>query len=316
MSGRDPRTVAVVGGGTMGLGIAQVFRFAGLRVVLCDADEQTSRAAKQNLAARTERQVAGGLRPPDHLDQVADVEVVFPATDAVADADVVIEAVPEVMALKQRLLAEISRATRPDTIIATNTSSYPIDQLAEPVHLPDRFLGWHWFGPPEWVPCVEVIRGPATSGDVVGRSRQFLTAVGKRPAEVSNAPGFVANRLQMALFAEAIRCVEEGVASPAEIDEIARGSFGFRLPHYGPFAIADMAGLDTYIAVYECLHDAYGDRFTPPDRLRQLVAEGHYGTKNGHGFADYTPDDQSRLMSERDARYAAMNEFVRGRDHD
>lgn len=315
MTGAGPRCVAVIGGGTMGLGIAQVFRFAGLRVILCDADAPTSHAARQNLAARTERQVRAGLRPAAHLDQVADVEVVFPATAAVADADVVIEAVPEVMALKQDILRDIARATRPDTVIATNTSSYPIDQLAEGLRLPDRFLGWHWFGPPEWVPCVEVIRGPATSGDVVARSKEFLTGVGKRPVEVSNAPGFVANRLQMALFAEAIRCVEEGVASPAEIDEIARGSFGFRLPHYGPFAIADMAGLDTYVAVYECLRDAYGDRFTPPQRLRELVAEGRYGTKNGHGFADYTPDDQDRLMAERDARYAAMNEFVRRQSH-
>lgn len=306
----------MIGGGTMGLGIAQVFRFAGLRVILCDADEQTSHAAKQHLAARTERQVRSGLRPARHLAEVAGVEVAFPATDAVADADVVIEAVPEDMALKQAILRDISQAARPDAIIATNTSSYPIDQLAGPVHLPDRFLGWHWFGPPEWVPCVEVIRGPATSGDVVTRSRDFLTSVGKQPAEVANAPGFVANRLQMALFAEAIRCVEEGVASPAEIDAIARGSFGFRLPHYGPFAIADMAGLDTYVAVYECLADAYGDRFTPPERLRQLVAQGRYGTKNGHGFADYTADRQQRLMSERDADYAAMNEFVRSREHD
>ncbi|HEX3648819.1 MAG TPA: 3-hydroxyacyl-CoA dehydrogenase family protein, partial [Pseudonocardiaceae bacterium] len=271
MSGRQPGTVAVIGG-TMGQGIAQVFRFAGSRVILCDADEPAGRAAKQNLAARTERQVRAGLRPEAHLAAVADVNVVFPV------ADVVIEAVPEVMALKLAVLRDISLATRADAIIATNTSSYPVDQLAEPVRLPDRFLGWHWFGPPEWVPCVEVVRGPATSGDVVARSREFLTAVGKQPAEVSNAPGFVANRLQMALFAEAVRCVEEGVASPAEIDAIASGSFGFRLPHYGPFAIADMAGLDTYIAVYECLRDAYGDRFTPPERLRELVAQGRYGT--------------------------------------
>jgi 3-hydroxybutyryl-CoA dehydrogenase len=311
-----PARVTVVGGGTMGLGIAQVFRFAGLRVVLCDADEETSDAAKRNLAARTERQVRAGLRPEAHLAAIDDVDVVFPATAAVADADVVIEAVPEVMALKLDVLRDLSRAARPDAIIATNTSSYPIDKLAQPVLLPERFLGWHWFGPPEWVPCVEVIRGPRTDADVVARSEDFLTAVGKRPVRVANAPGFVANRLQMALFAEAVRCVEEGVASPAEIDEIARGSFGFRLPHYGPFAIADMAGLDTYVAVYECLQDAYGDRFTPPRRLRDLVAAGRYGTKTGHGFADYTPADQARLMSERDADYAAMNEFVRRRDHD
>lgn len=315
MSGNQPNTVAVIGGGTMGLGIAQVFRFAGSRVVLCDADEPASHTAKRNLAARTERQVRAGLRPAAQLAAVADVDVVFPATAAVADADVVIEAVPEVMALKQDLLRDLSHATRPHAVIATNTSSYPIDKLAEQVRLPDRFLGWHWFVPPEWVPCVEVIRGPDTSGDVVARSKDILTGVGKRPAEVSNAPGFVANRLQMAMFAEAVRCVEEGVASPAEIDAIISGSVGFRLPHYGPFAIADMAGLDTYVSVYECLRDAYGDRFTPPRRLRDLVTEGRYGTKNGHGFADYTPDDQDRLLSERDARYAAMNEFVRGLDH-
>jgi 3-hydroxybutyryl-CoA dehydrogenase len=164
----------------------------------------------------------------------------------------------------------------------------------------------HWFNPPEWPPGVEVIPAAATEEEVVGRLVEFLRSIGKRPAVVGDGPGFVANRIQNALFLEAVRCVEEGLASPEEVDEVVRGCFGFRLPFFGPFAIADMAGLDVYASVLGVLEDGLGERFAPPRMLLDLVEEGRAGTKAGAGFLEYTEEQRKRLLLERDRRYAAL----------
>jgi len=168
----------------------------------------------------------------------------------------------------------------------------------------------HWFNPPEWTPGVEVIPAAATAPEVVGRLVEFLRAIGKRPAVVGDGPGFVANRIQNALFLEAVRCVEEGLASPQEVDEVVRSCFGFRLPFFGPFQISDMAGLDVYENVLDVLKEGLGERFEAPESLRKLVEEGRTGTKSGAGFLQYTEEEQERLLIERDRRYAALNALL------
>ena len=142
----------------------------------------------------------------------------------------------------------------------------------------------HWFNPPEWTPGIEIIPAPSTTRDTVDRAIAFLRAVGKRPAEVADRAGFVANRLQSALLREAIACVEEGLASPDDLDEVVRSTFGFRLPFFGPFAIADMAGLDVYKSVFETLERDVGPEFAPPAALREHVEAGRFGTKSGRGL--------------------------------
>jgi 3-hydroxybutyryl-CoA dehydrogenase len=191
-------------------------------------------------------------------------------------------------------------------VIATNTSSLPIDELTTSVHHPGRFLGMHWFNPPEWTPGIEIIRGPATDPDVVTRVLAFLRAIGKHPIMVGSGPGFVANRLQFALFREALACVEDGLASPEEVDEVVRSCFGFRLPFFGPFEIADMAGLDVYANVFETLERGLGDRFRVPPALRALVEQGRLGVKSGAGFSSYTPEAREHLLLTRDRYYAAL----------
>jgi 3-hydroxybutyryl-CoA dehydrogenase len=204
------------------------------------------------------------------------------------------------------VLAAVESAAGEDAVIATNTSSLPVDELATSLERPQRFMGMHWFNPPEWTPGIEVVPVPETDAGAVERVLGFLRALGKRPAVVRPGTGFVANRLQMALLCEASRCVEEGLASPAEIDEVVRSCFGFRLPFFGPFQIADMAGLDVYEAVAEEHRRVLGERFFVPERLRALVAEGKTGTASGAGFYAYEGD----VEGERDRRYAALGELT------
>src|SRR5262249_34506654 len=166
-------------------------------------------------------------------------------------------------------------------VVATNTSSLPVDRLAEPLKHPERFVGMHWFNPPEWTPGVEVVAAPLTDPAVVDRVMTFLRALGKAPAVVRASTGFVANRLQMALLCEAVRCVEDRIATPEEIDEVVRSTFGFRLPFFGPFQIADMAGLDVYEAVMQEHRDHLGERFFIPEMLRERVERGQTGTFAG-----------------------------------
>jgi 3-hydroxybutyryl-CoA dehydrogenase len=223
-------------------------------------------------------------------------------------ADLVIEAVPEDPELKAEILARASKAT--DGIIATNTSSLPIAGLADSVEKPERFLGVHWFNPPEWTPGIEVIAGTATDRAVVERVLEFLKDVGKQPAEVADRAGFVSNRLQMALLREALAIVAEGQTTRADLDTIVRSTFGFRLPFFGPFQIADMAGLDTYVGVYKTLERDVGPEFAPPQQLVELVEAGRVGAKAGAGFEEYSDEERDRLLLERDRRYAALTRLL------
>lgn len=305
-------SAAVLGAGTMGLGIASVLCLAGMDVVLCDVDPALTIAARRRLRRRAEAQVEAGLISSESLTRIDEVVATHPPADAVAAADLVVEAAPENLLLKQNLLEVASRAAPDGAAIATNTSSYPIDTLAESVHLPERFLGMHWFNPPEWIPGVELVAGTQTSPHVLERCRLLLRSAGKRPTDVASSPAFIANRLQMAMFLESVSCLEDGLGSAEQIDEIVRNTFGFRLPHYGPFEIADMAGLDVYLSVFRTLEEALGPRFTPPPQLVELVEAGKYGTKQGGGFRDHSDEDATRLIRERDLRYAAMSRFLGG----
>jgi 3-hydroxybutyryl-CoA dehydrogenase len=222
-----------------------------------------------------------------------------------------VEAVTEDVDVKRDVLSQCDEAAPGDAIIASNTSSLDINVLSEFVARPQRFLGMHWFNPPEWTPGVEVIPAESTEPEIVARVVDLLRSIGKRPSVVSSSVGFIANRLQMALFCEAARCVEEGLATPRDIDEVVRSCFGFRLPYFGPFQIADMAGLDVYQAVIEQHQQGLGGRFGVPDALRSLVSEGRFGTATGGGFYDYAPGSPDGILVERDRRYAALSELLK-----
>lgn len=301
-----PRRAAVIGAGTMGLGVAECFALAGLDVALVDESPEASQRALERLAERVRGQVEAGLLPETAIETARTVRAARDLAAAVASVDLVFEAVPENMALKGAVLAACDAHAPADAIIATNTSSLPIDDLAAFLERKERFLGLHFFNPPEWTPAVEVIPSARTESKIVERATEFLLAIGKRPATVASAPGFVANRLQFALFREALACVADGLATPQAVDEIVRSSFGFRLPFYGPFQIADMAGLDVYNNIFETLSAGLGADWEAPASLREIVAEGRHGAKTLAGFYDYSEAERDALLIQRDRRYAAL----------
>ncbi len=311
MSGNGLRCATIVGAGRMGLGIAESFVLADLDVTFVDASPELSLASRGRLIERMRAHAEAGLIDADAAARASGVRTADGIAAAIAGADLIIEAVTEDIEVKRDVLLACDAGAPPEAIIASNTSSLGINDLVQFVNRSERFLGMHWFNPPEWTPGVEVIPSDRTAPAVVEQVVELLKAIGKRPSTVAPSVGFVANRLQMALFCEAARCVEEGLASPSQIDEVVRSCFGFRLPFFGPFQIADMAGLDIYEAVLRQHQRAFGERFAVPPIVEQLVREGRAGTASGAGFYDYPGTASSDVLVERDRRYAGLSQLLR-----
>lgn len=307
-------TGAVAGTGTMGTGFAQLLALAGLTCRVADATPELAAAGRERAVEGARRFAAAGLMGPEAPDLVAErVTAVGSPEEAADGADVVFEAAPEEPGLKRRLLAAIEAAAGPDCVVATNTSAIPIRDLSVAFRSPERFLGTHWFNPPQWVPCVEVIPGPQTAPVHLEAMQALLLRMGKEPVRVGDAAGFVANRIQFAMFKEAASVVADGVASAEEVDAVVRSSFGFRLPFFGPFAIADMAGLDVYAGAYAALEADLGERFAVPDAVRDRVQRGELGVKSGGGFLPTAVEETEAMIAWRDASYAALARLLEDR---
>jgi 3-hydroxybutyryl-CoA dehydrogenase len=303
--------VAVVGSGYMGGGIAQVFALAGRHVRIADVTAEHALRSRQRIVDEAADYAGRGMFPEDAAERVAaHVTAADSIEAAVRDVDFVEEAVPEILSLKHETLARISAAARPETLIGSNTSTISIAALAEPVVHPERFLGVHFSNPAPFIPGVEVIPHAGTRPDAAAEVIALLAESGKLGVEVADVTGFVLNRLQYALFTEAARLVEEGVATAEAVDTITRTTFGYRLPFFGPFAIADMAGLDVYAFCYRSLSEGYPDRFAAPAALTERVEEGALGVKSGRGFLATPPEQLSALVAHRDRAYAEMSRLL------
>ena len=308
------RTVAVIGAGTMGGGFVQLLALAGAVVRVADVTPQAAARAVAQATGQAREFERSGLMSPGSADAIAIATHAAPSiADAVAGTAVVFEAVAEQPQIKRDVLAAIEATADADCLIATNTSAIPITELAAELERPERFLGAHWFNPPQWVPCVEVIPHAGTEPAAVERTVRLLLELGKEPTVVGDAAGFVANRIQFAMFREAAAVVADGVASAEEVDRIVRSSFGFRLPFYGPFEIADMAGLDVYEGAYGALERAFGERISAPESLGELAAAGRLGVKTGAGYRHHDPEAVEWLLAERDASYVALLRLLAGR---
>ncbi len=277
------RTVGVVGAGQMGGGIAQVCAQAGLAVSLFDASPAQGVKALDTMAASLLRLVAkGAALDPDAV--LARVQTVSDL-GGLAGADIVIEAASENVGLKERLLAEIGEVVRGDAIVASNTSSISLTQLAARVVNPQRVIGMHFMNPVPVMPLVEVIRALQTDDAVHDTTVALAEALGKTPVTVRDAPGFVSNRVLMPMINEAAFCVHEGVADAAGVDGIMK--LGMNHP-MGPLALADLIGLDTCVAIMDVLHREFRDsKYRVCPLLVQLVAAGRLGRKSGRGFYQY-----------------------------
>ncbi|MEV8235228.1 MULTISPECIES: 3-hydroxyacyl-CoA dehydrogenase family protein [unclassified Rhodococcus (in: high G+C Gram-positive bacteria)] len=278
-----PVKVGVVGGGRMGAGIAQVFAALGSIVVIAEAADQT--AALGRVSTGLDRAHERDKLSEDPAAILARVSTVAGPADLAADLDLVVEAVPEIPSLKVEVLALVDKIAGPDTVIASNTSSISIAELGAALSDPSRFIGMHFFNPVPASTLVEIVRAPATSLDVVQRVQQWVSLLGKTEVLVNDSPGFATSRLGVCLGLEAIRMLEEGVADAESIDRAME--LGYKHP-MGPLRSTDLVGLDVRLAIAEHLASTLGDRFTPPQLLRDMVARGDIGRKSGRGFYDWT----------------------------
>ncbi|UKD17282.1 3-hydroxyacyl-CoA dehydrogenase family protein [Burkholderia aenigmatica] len=289
---RTMEKIGIVGAGLMGQGIAQVFALAGHHVKVFDVNGD----ALASLVTRTTRNL---------LDLELDTSVVAniaPSADleeAVNDADVVFEAGPENLAWKQELFAKLEKVAPASAILASNTSAIPITSIMSKVESGHRAMGTHWWNPPFLVPLVEIVKTPATDHAVALRMFDLLTRVGKTPAMVEkDIPGFIGNRLQHALWREAISLVAHGVCDAETVDTVVKASFGRRLPVLGPLENADLVGTDLTLAIHQVLLPAIESEAEPSPYLDSLVKRGHLGMKTGQGFRQWTAEQQANLRSE------------------
>jgi len=278
------RTIAVIGAGLMGRGIAGGFAIAGFRVHLTDSSPTALQAAHAAIAV----DIADATNSSAIRDLVScSVSLI----DSVATADFVVEAVTEDLALKQRVFAELDQHAPAHAILASNTSSFMPSQLASSTKRPAQVLVTHYFNPPLVVRLVEIVQGPETSPETVETVRSLYAQIGKIPVVLEKERlGFIGNRLQMALFREALALVDEGVASVEDVDLVIHTSIGPRWSVAGVFEVLDLAGLDTVLAVATQLYPDLSNATVPPDSLKQRVARGDLGIKSGKGFYDWPPE--------------------------
>jgi 3-hydroxybutyryl-CoA dehydrogenase len=285
------RRIAILGGGLMGHGIAQVLACAGHSVRITDPIVDVRERILERIGANLAD--LGADRSA-----LSRITVVDTLPNCVADAQWVIEAAPEDLELKQRLFAEVERSAPLDAIFASNTSVIPIGRIMANVERKARALGTHWWNPPYLVPLVEVIRTPETADAAIAATMTLLAEAGKKPVEVKkDVPGFVGNRLQHALWREAIALVAEGVCDAKTVDDVVKSSFGARLAVLGPLENADLVGTELTRSIHRYVLPALDRSTAPSPYLDELIDEGRLGFKSGKGFLDWTPDAQAALRS-------------------
>jgi 3-hydroxybutyryl-CoA dehydrogenase len=278
-----PAIVGVLGGGRMGAGIAHAFACGGSTVLLVDADEVAAEAALAKVVEAVRASAARGVLAGS-VDEVVSRVSAGVGVASLATSELIVEAVPEDAVLKASLLGELERAVGPSAVIATNTSSLSIDELSTVLDRPERFIGLHFFNPVPASQLVEIVAGTATAADLVERARGWVVAIGKTPVVLRDSPGFASSRLGVVLGLEAIRMLEEGVATAEDIDSAM--TLGYKHP-VGPLRLTDLVGLDVRLGIADYLASKLGDRFEPPALLRQKVAAGELGRKSGRGFYEW-----------------------------
>jgi 3-hydroxybutyryl-CoA dehydrogenase len=274
--------LTILGTGTMGRGIAYLSAVAGYDTVLFDADPAALEGAKAAIESILRKGIEKGkITDGAAADAIARVQLIPDLEPAVSGADLIIEAVPESYELKVELFAQADLFCGPDTILASNTSSISITELASNVERRDRFIGMHFFNPPHAMKLIEIVRGERTSDATVEQVREIAQKMGKSPIVVIDSPGFATSRLGVAIGLEAIRMFEEGVGSAEDIDRAME--LGYNHP-MGPLRLTDLVGLDVRLGIAEYLASTLGPRFEPPQLLRDMVAQGKLGRKTGEGF--------------------------------
>lgn len=288
------QSIAVIGSGVMGRGISLAAGLAGYAVTLYDVNEAALADARNFVSHELRQGVERGKVPQEKADQVLkNLSYASQLEDAVTKADLVIEAVPEILELKTELLSKIDGLCDEHVILATNTSTMSPSEMASATNRPDRVVAMHFFNPAHKMKLIEIIRGLDTSSSTVERIQHVCRRMGKEPVEVAESPGFIAGRISCLLGNEAMNMLMEGVASAADIDRAVRLGLGHPM---GPLELADLVGLDARLRNVAYLHDTLGERFLPSPLLRKYVHAGRLGRKTGRGF--YAYDENGRILPE------------------
>jgi 3-hydroxybutyryl-CoA dehydrogenase len=284
----EVRVIAVIGAGTMGHGIAQVAAAMGTEVRLFDAIAGSARAGVERIAKNLAKAVELGKLDSAARDAaLARIRAIDALADACASVDVAIEAVPEKIDVKRDIFGQLDRATPAHALLATNTSSLPIAEIASAVREPARVIGMHFFNPVHLMKLVEVVRHPRAGADYLALAVALAQRMGKSPIVVADSPGFASSRLGLVIGLEAMRMVEQGVATPADIDTAMKLGYGHPM---GPLELTDLVGLDVRLGIAEYLARALGPAFEPPQVLRDKVTAGKLGKKSGEGFYRWGAD--------------------------
>jgi 3-hydroxybutyryl-CoA dehydrogenase len=299
MKAEGIRNISVIGAGFIGPGIAQIFASRGYPVRLVDIKDELLPKALENIRFNLSLMAAKGLLPESEIDIIlGKVKTTTDMGEATLDVQLVIEAVTENLELKQKVFRDLDQLCPPNTILATNTSVISITEIAAKAHRQERIIGTHFWNPPYLIPLVEVIKGKMTSDKVFETTYQFLKSVGKHPVKVmKDVPGFIGNRMQHALWREAISIVENGIADPASVDDVIKKGFGIRLPVIGPLENADMVGLDLTLAIHNYILKYIDSSPKPSSLLREKVAREELGFKTGQGFQTWSTE---QIKSSRD----------------
>lgn len=306
------KTVAVIGSGTMGSGIAQVFAQNGFAVFLVDSSAEALKAAtdrnRQNLTTLAAEGLIKSSQVEESLDRITPTEDI----SRISQAQYVVEAIPEDLSLKQTLFQKMASLAGEDAVLATNTSGISITAIASVVKHPQRVIGMHWWNPPHVIPVIEVICGEKTSTLTIEKTKEIIEELGKKMVLVKrDIPGFLGNRLQYALMREAISLMQDGVASAGDIDLMVREGFGIKFPILGPLETIDMVGLDIYARVSDYLYSKLDSSAEAPAFILEKVRQGDLGLKSGRGFYDYSETDIQALSRTRTKRLIALHKAVK-----
>jgi 3-hydroxybutyryl-CoA dehydrogenase len=293
MKDNSIKNISIIGSGLMGHGIAQIFACKGYPVYLLDIKQEFLDKGIKNVRANLSLMAKEGLKLDSDIDTIISrIKTTTSMEQTTSNAHLVIEAASENLELKQKIFQDLDRLCSPDTILATNTSVISITEIAAKAQKRDRIVGTHFWNPPYLIPLVEVVKGNESSDEAVDATYNFLKKVGKHPVKVmKDVPGFIANRLQHALWREAMAIVQNGIADPASVDEVIKAGFGIRLPVLGPMENADMVGLDLIVAIHDYVLKYIDVTQGASPVLREKVKRGELGFKTGQGFFKWSEED-------------------------
>ncbi len=297
--------VTIIGSGTMGHGIGQTFALGGYEVILNDISEELLEKAKYQIKSNLNTFLEFGIITSEKADEtLKKIKTNTNLKTAVLGSDFIVEAVPEIMDLKKKIFKELDDYSPPHAILASNTSGLSLTEMTAEVKRKDKAIITHWWNPPHIIPVVEIVRGRFTSDETVDLVYNLLSSIGKKPIKIlKEVPGFLGNRLQFALYREALACLSQGIASAEDIDMAVKGTFGFRLPTLGPLETSDFGGLDTFLNISQYLFKELDRSVEPPEILKEKVKKGKLGVKSGEGFFFYPPDKVEEKIKERDRQF-------------